>query len=481
MTLAWRAPQPQPQSLPPGSDEAAGGPPVVPWPSVREPMLDTVNTLVRVIREYRQAADVKASTRDEERLYDLVRDLIDQAIEQPGRFKLHGATAQRLASDEPFRHDVTRGTMALSSWLFPLSRLIYLMEGVEEIHVNRWDKWLLTTSRERVALDGDDNPFESDADVLTFFKEKVLTMPGFKGNRQLSEGHPAAEGNLGRVLRVCVVQEPAVSGSTSVVATVRLPGAANLHSLAEYVQRGVMPHGVAQFLEACVAGRANIIIAGGTATGKTTLLRVLCGMVGASEQILVIEDSAELNLDGDRGDGREWHPWVQHLCTVPPTYGTEVGTTMRDLAKLALRMRPNRIILGEARDAAMAEVCLVASTGHDGSMVTVHADDAFQSVKRSAEYVMKSPDYAGNSNAYELAEVAVHRAFNLVVHLVQDSDGVRRISGILALGGERTQTAWVYRRGAEGYLERSTRHVGDLPLGLRRKLAPHLGGEVPAV
>jgi len=478
MSLAFQSPPPQPSSA---GGQAAGSLRSVPWPDVAEMAQDTVNTLVRVLREYRQAADVKASTRDEERLYDLVRDLIEQAVEQPGRFGLHGVTAHRLANDDAFRHHVTRGTMARASWLFPLSRLVYLLDGIEEIHINRWDKWILTTNRERLLLAPEDNPFQSDADVLTFFKEKVLSIPGFKGYRQLSEGHPAAEGNLGRVLRVCVVQEPAVSGSTSVVATVRLPGAANLHTLAEYVQRGVMPNGVARFLEACVEGKANIIIAGGTATGKTTLLRVLCGLVPHSEQLLVIEDSAELNLDGDRGDGQEWHPLVQHLCTVPPSYGTELGITMRDLAKLALRMRPNRIILGEARDAAMAEVCLVASTGHDGSMVTVHADDAFQGVKRSAEYVMKSPDYAGNSNAYELAEIAVHRAFNLVVHLVQDSDGMRRVSGILALGAERTQTAWIYRRGPEGVLERQTRHVGDLPLGLRRKLGAHLGTEVPAV
>ncbi|HEY4025641.1 MAG TPA: CpaF/VirB11 family protein [Candidatus Dormibacteraeota bacterium] len=478
MTLARQTPS---LPTPSGSTGAGAALESVAWPVVAEAAADAVNTLVRVIRDYRQAADVKASTRDEERLYDLVTDLIDQAIEQPGRFGLHGATARRLANDPGFRHDVTRGTMALSSWLFPLSRLIYLTEGIEEIHINRWDKWVLTSGRERLLLEGDENPFSSDTDVLTFFKEKVLSMPGFKGYRQLSEGHPAAEGNLGRVLRVCVVQEPAVSGSTSVVATIRLQGAAGLHTMGEYVQRGVMPPGVAQFLEACVRGRANIIIAGGTATGKTTLLRVLCSLVGHDEQILVIEDSAELNLDGDRGDGQDWHPMVQHLCTVPPTYGSENGITMRDLAKLALRMRPNRIILGEARDAAMAEVCLVASTGHDGSMVTVHADDAFQAVKRSAEYVMKSPDYSSNSNAYELAEIAVHRAFNLVVHLVQDSDGVRRISGILALGGERTQTVWIYRRGPDGHLERQTRHIGDLPVGLRRKLAQHLGAEVPAI
>jgi Flp pilus assembly CpaF family ATPase len=454
--------------------------PSISWPAVPEPVRDTVNTLVQVIRAYRQTADVKPSTRDEERLFDLVKDLIDQAIDQPGRFGLHGVTAHRLASDARFRHEVTRSTMALTSWVFPLSRLMYLLDGIEEIHVNRWDKWILTTSTDKMLLDLDGNPFQSDVDVLTFFKEKVLTLPGFKGYRQLSEGHPAAEGNLGRVLRVCIIQEPAVSGSTSVVATVRLQGAANMHTLEEYVQRGVMPQGVADFLEGCVRGRANIMIAGGTATGKTTLLRVLCGMVPHDEQLLVIEDSAELNLDGDRGDGAEWHPLVQHLCTVPPSYGTESGITMRDLAKLALRMRPNRIILGEARDAAMAEVCLVASTGHDGSMVTVHADDAFQGLKRSAEYVMKSPDYASNSNAYELAEMAVHRAFNVVVHLVQDSDGVRRVSGVLALGGERNHTTWIYRRSAEGILERMTSRVGDLPPGLRRKLAAHLGQEVPA-
>src|SRR2546423_12734723 len=257
MTIAPYSPPPRPSAS--GGEGVSSALRTVPWPNVPDALMDTVNTLVRVIREYRQTADVKASTRDEERLYDLVHDLIDQAIEQPGRFGLHGVTAHRLASDETFRHDVTRGTMALASWLFPLSRPIYLLAGIEEIHINRWDKWILTTGRERLVLDADDGPFQSDADVLTFFKEKVLTMPGFKGYRQLSEGHPAAEGNLGRVMRVCVIQEPAVSGSTSVVATVRLQGAAHLHTMGEDVQRGGMPAGVAPLLEACVRARASII------------------------------------------------------------------------------------------------------------------------------------------------------------------------------------------------------------------------------
>ena len=96
------------------------------------------------------------------------------AVLRPGRFGLHGATAHRLANDDAFRHDVTRGTMARASWLFPLSRLVYMMDGIEEIHVNRWDKWILTTSTDRMMLDGEDNPFQSDADVLTFFREHLV-------------------------------------------------------------------------------------------------------------------------------------------------------------------------------------------------------------------------------------------------------------------------------------------------------------------
>ena len=462
-------------------DQGRGGLREIPWPDVPDQIFDIANTLAREIDDYRRERDIKASTRDEERLGALVADLVEQAIEQPGRFRLHGATATRLRADDHFRQEVVRGTMVLSSWLKPLSRLVYLLDGLEEIHVNRWDRWVLTTNSRKMALSRHGNPFHSDVDLLTFLKEKVLSMPGFKGNRHLSEGHPAAEGNLGRVLRLCILQEPAVSGDTTFVATIRLQGAANLHTLEEYVQRGAMPRGVADFLEACVKGKANIIIAGGTATGKTTLLRVLCGMVPPREQLLVLEDSAELNLDGDRGDGEPWHPLVQHLCTVPPTFAGESGLTMRDLAKLALRMRPNRIILGEARDAAMAEVCLVASTGHDGSMVTVHADDALQGVRRSAEYVTKSPDYSHNANAFELAELAVHRAFNVVVHLTQDAEGVRRVSGVLALGEERSQATWIYRRTPEGQLERFTRLVGDLPPALRTKVGRYLGPELPWV
>src|SRR5207245_3250021 len=110
-------------------------------------------------------------------------------------------------------------------------------------------------------------------------------------------------------------------------------------TLDDYVRQGIMPPGVATFLGACVAGRANVLIAGGTATGKTTLMRVLAGMIPDRETVVVIEDSAELHLEADRGDGpldpltglrrpRPWVPLCVSLCTVPAILRTDAGVTM---------------------------------------------------------------------------------------------------------------------------------------------------------
>jgi Flp pilus assembly CpaF family ATPase len=306
----------------------------------------------------------------------LVARMIDGARQQPQALGLHASTAERLAADPDFRSRVHRGAVVLASCIHPLSRLVYLGDGLEEVHVNRWDKWVLTRGGQKAILGREGNPFRNNEQVLTFFRERVIQLPGFQGDRQLNEGHPIAEGNLGTLLRCCVVQRPAVTGDSSVIATVRLPTAVTIRALDDYVTQGCMPFGVAQFLAACVAGKVNLIIAGGTATGKTTLLRVLCGMIPPVEQVLVIEDSAELHLEHDRGDGRQWHPLAQQICTVAPTTSdaADAGVSMRQLVRTALRLRPDRIILGEARDSAMAEACSAATTGHAGSMVSIHAD-----------------------------------------------------------------------------------------------------------
>lgn len=443
------------------------------WPDVREDAADVGDTLAQAIRRLRAEHDIRASVRHEEELPRLVDEVIVRAVRQPGHFGLHAGAAQRLGADRAYRAAVHRAVLVRASFLAPLSRLVYLCDGLEEIHVNRWDEWILTRAGDKVVLRRQGNPFQSNDEVLTFFRERVIQIPGFQGQRQLNEGHPIAEGNLGNLLRCCVVQRPAVTGDSSVIATVRLQGAAALRSLDDYVRTGCLPFGVARFLQACVAGKVNVIVAGGTATGKTTLLRVLCGLIPPLEQVLVIEDSAELHLEHDRGDGRPWHPHAQQICTVAPTTNDagDTGVTMRQLVKTALRLRPDRIILGEARDAAMADACSAATTGHEGSMVSIHADDAVQAIKRSTQYVMMSPDLRGAADASHLAESVVHQAFDVVLHLAFDAHRRRVVSGIAALGDERGQVSWIYRTDPEsGRLRRETSLVGDLPPALRRKL-----------
>lgn len=454
--------------------------PLYSWPDIPDDVLDTARALAYQVSAARRDQEEKASVRSEERLAQLVPELVERAIERPAEHGLHAESARRLREDAAFMVQVVKGVKVLASWLYPLSRLLYLLDGVEDIHINHWDEWIVTSRGRKALLGKWGNPFTDEEKLLTFLKEKVLAIPGFKGQRQLSEGHPVALGNLGRVMRVCVVQEPAVSGPTTFVACLRLQSTVRMFTLDQYVHEGGMPAGVARFLRSAVAARASVIISGGTSSGKTTLLRVLCGLVPKFEQLLVIEDSPELSLH-DRGDGEPWHPHAQSICTVPPTTMNESGITMRDLVKVALRLRPGRIILGEARGGEMVDVCQAASTGHEGSMVTIHADDSRHAIKRAAEYVLEAADYAGIANADHLAMSRVHQAFDLVVH-VQEKDGVRRVVGVTALGEDVSQTKDVYVSDpASGHLRREMRMVGDLPSNLRFRLHSELGTEIPYV
>jgi Flp pilus assembly CpaF family ATPase len=153
---------------------------------------------------------------------------------------------------------------------------------------------------------------------------------------------------------------------------------------------------------------------------------------------------------------------------------------MRELVRSALRFRPERILLGEARGAEMADVCTAMSTGHDGSMVTIHADNAFLSIDRAASYVMEAPRFGNSSNSYELAKRAVHNALDLIVHLTHGPGGSRRVSGVVALGEAMDHVIEVYGLGPDGALRRTCHFVGDLPPRLQSRLRNSLpGGEVP--
>ena len=460
------------------------------WPEITHDAADTVETLFKHIDNNRKKANLPASIRDEDTLWDDIDGLVAEVIRQPIPYGVEATERDHLRDDEGYRTNVMIGLRVRASRFYPLSRLLYLVNGLEDIHCMGWNDWSITAQNRVIALTEEGNPFRSDADVEQFFREDILTLYGISGNTQLNSANPVAEVTLGGGRRLEVAIEPAVSGKSKIYAAMRVPGAVYLRGLGDYVSRGIMQQGIADFLAACMSARANILIAGGTASGKTTLMRVLASLIPENEIVVCIEDSAELRLDEDRGDGAVdpktglvyVNPWVRlviPLVAVPPSIEYK-GIDLRDHTKTSLRFRPRRILLGETRGAEAADVMVAMSTGHDGGLLTVHADDARDAVEQLVTYVAEAPRYNGN---FEQAKIAVHRAIDVVVHLEQAEGGMRRVSGIVGVGRNTDHIVDIY--GADPYTGNFRRLAPDLtglPERLQRRLRKQFpDGNLPAL
>ncbi|MET0895475.1 MAG: CpaF family protein, partial [Acidimicrobiia bacterium] len=232
--------------------------------------------------------------------------------------------------------------------------------------------------------------------------------------RRIDETSPMVDGRLPDGSRVNAIIPPlALDGP---VLTVRkFP--AQAFELDDLVEMGTITDGVGAFLAACVEGRANILVSGGTGTGKTTLLNVLSGMIPETERIVTIEDAAELRL-------RQRH--VVRLESRPANVEGRGEIVARDLMRNALRMRPDRIVVGEVRGAEALDMLQAMNTGHDGSLSTVHANSPRDALSRIETMVLM----AGVDLPMRAIREQSAAAIDLLVHIGRMRDGSRRITRV---------------------------------------------------
>jgi pilus assembly protein CpaF len=304
-----------------------------------------------------------------------------------------------------------------------------MVNGHREVFVER-----------RGVLERSDVVFDDDAHVMAIV-ERILRRLG----RRVDESSPAVDARIPEAgIRVHVIIPPlALKGPTVTIR--KFP---KLLGLADLVQVGALSAEAARFLGAAVAARTNIIVSGGTGSGKTTLLNALSEFIPNTERIVTIEDTAELQLRGAH---------VVSLQARPSSVEGKGAYTIRDLVVHALRMRPDRLIVGEVRREEALDMLQAMNTGHDGSLTTVHANDPADVVSRLETMVLQS----GVNYPLRAIRGQIASALHLVVHVARAEDGQRGVESIAEFGpldpNDDLPVRSLFTRDGEGGL----RYVGE--------------------
>lgn len=196
----------------------------------------------------------------------------------------------------------------------------------------------------------------------------------------------------------------------------------NMTNIEDFIRMGSLTPYMARFLEAAVKGKLNIIVCGGTGSGKTTLLNILSSFIGSHERIITIEDAAELHL-------HQRH--VISLETRITNYESNNEVTIRDLVRNSLRMRPDRIIVGEVRGKEAFDMLQAMNTGHDGSLTTLHANGSIDALNRLETMILMS----GLDIPIKAIREYITNAIDIVVNIERMNDGKRKVTSICELEG----------------------------------------------
>ena len=335
--------------------------------------------------------------------------------------------AEAAALPEEERRALAARVVRLATGLGPLEPLL-ADPAVDEVMVNGpRSVWVERAGRiEQTAVS-----FADEGELMHAI-ERILAPLG----RRVDEASPLCDARLADGSRVNVVIPPlALSGPCLTIRRFRPRG----FSVEDLVANGTLGADLAAFLSGCVRERATIVVSGGTGSGKTTTLNALSGAIPEGERIVTIEDAAELRL-------RQRH--VVRLEARPPNLEGRGEVTIRQLVRNALRMRPDRIVVGEVRGAEALDMLLALNTGHAGSLTTVHANGPADALRRIEALALM----AGLGLPHAAVREQVAGAIDLVVHQRRDADGTRRVQAVAevvrAAGGAGVRELWRFGQGA---------------------------------
>lgn len=312
-----------------------------------------------------------------------------------------------------------------------------MVNGPEDVYIERRGKIL------RV-----ENSFRDNNHIMHTI-DKIISPLG----RRVDESSPMVDGRLPDGSRVNVIIPPlSVKGPTITIRKF----AVDPYTLEDLIGFGTLNQDIARLLKASVRGRINIIVSGGTGSGKTTLLNVISGFIPDSERIITIEDAAELQMQQEH---------VVSLESRPPNIEGKGHIAIRDLVINSLRMRPDRIVVGEVRGGEALDMLQAMNTGHDGSITTVHANNPRDTLARLETMVMMS----GMELPSRAIREQISSAINLIVHCARFNDGTRKvvkITEIVGMEGDTITLQDIYVFKHEGFDEGGTVLGRHVPTGI---------------
>ena len=358
----------------------------------------------------------------------------------------------RINLPEPLRSQVFQDVQDEVLGFGPIQRLLdedevseVMVNGPKRVYVERKGK--VTRS---------DVVFDDDAHVMRIINKIIAPM-----GRRVDPDSPTVDARLPDGSRVNAVIPPVALDGPSI--TIRKFGKGKL-TMEQLIEYKSITAQMAEFLRACVVARLNIVISGGTGSGKTTLLNVLSSFIPEEDRIITIEDAAELRLDQDH---------VVRLETKPANLDGKGLVTTRDLVRNSLRMRPERIVVGECRGGETLDMLQAMNTGHDGSLTTLHANTPRDALSRLETMTMMS----GMELPLRVIREQIASAIDLIVQQSRMRDGTRKVTAITEVAGMEGETVIltdIFKFEQTG-LTTDGKVLGDLkPSGIRPMFSPRL-------